>query len=769
MPSLSLLNPLVDYWRQLPQGMRDGIISGLVVALIIGVAVVFRNSLILLARRLLTKSNASTLPPAQQPPHEITIKLDGLQPIPTAVELPAATITTPVPKIPRPPVAGFVARRDSEGHDILSRLSEELSPGKDQLIVLWGAGGVGKTTLAAEAARSLKQAFAGHIVWISAEGRSDFTLSTLLDEIATYLGRSDLRQLGLATKDEQVHDALAMVPTTLIVLDNFETVDLKEQDPCAEWLAKRAFCPVLITSRDEVVHARPIHILAMSLSEAREFLQHLLIQAHNPRAFEGLDRERIIQAGDRIPLVLQWVVKQIDSAKQPQAVLDDLAHGEGDAAKRVFDRSFDLPQVGDGGRAVLLALSLFVPSASREALAEVAGFGNDSERLDKAVQQLAELSLIQTSEGNERLSVEGLTRELAKTRLSRDDHFEQFARRFVIYFRRYAEAHSAPTPEDFEALELVKENILSAMDVSSKIGDWASVVYTRSALEEFLDLHGYWEDAIRSGEQALGAARELTSASSVAHFAHNLGVVLQKRGELDEARLLYNESLEIQKSLDDQGGIANSLHQLARLAQSQGELDEARRLYHESQEINKTLGNQSGIAITLHNLATIAQDQGELDEARRLYQESLEIKKRLGNQGGIASTLHQLAMLAQERGELEEALRLYNESLEIERKLGNQMGLAASLHQLGGLAQAQGDLEEARRLYNESLHIEKRLGNQPGIALTLGQLGRLAEDEGNNAEAAQLFDEALAIFEKLKSPYAKTVRQSLARVKRKSS
>ncbi len=95
-----------------------------------------------------------------------------------------------------------------------------------------------------------------------------------------------------------------------------------------------ASCPALITSREQVVHARPVRILAMSLLEAQEFLQRLISQLANPQTFENLDRDQIIQASDRIPQVLQWVVRQVGSARQPQAVLDELLHGEGDAANQ---------------------------------------------------------------------------------------------------------------------------------------------------------------------------------------------------------------------------------------------------------------------------------------------------------------------------------------------------------------------------------------------------------------------------------------------------
>ncbi|MGA9996557.1 MAG: tetratricopeptide repeat protein [Pyrinomonadaceae bacterium] len=638
------------------------------------------------------------------------------------VTLPAA--------IPRPPAVGFVARRDANGHNIVESLKEELAPEKNQLVVLWGAGGVGKTTLAAEAAQGLSGVFGRRMVWASPELRADFAFTTLLDEIATQLGRAELRESKPDVKEEQVRALLAEAHT-LVVLDNFETIKTDEQARCAKWLKQGAPCPALITTRQRVDRAHNISIDAMSPEEAKEFAERWIKrEAHSPRAFEGVELDRIIDTAGRNPLVMQWVLARIDLAGEPGEVLEELMQGEGDAAQRVFDGSFNLPQLGDDGRDALLALSLFVPDASRDALSEAAGFGsNGKKRLNEAVTRLSSLWLVETTGGNKRLKIEGLTRELAKNRLSRDARADEFRQRFVAYFVSYVEAHSQPTPEDFDELEAEKGNALSAMDVAFKSEDWNSTIQIRFALEEFLDVRGYWDEAIRSGEYGLEAARNSTSDRTVAALAHNLAVMNQRRGELTEARRLYDESLEIKKKL----------------------------------------GNQSGIAISLHELGRLAQAQGELEEARRLYDESLEIEKKLGNQKGIAITLSELGRLAKNQGDLAEARRFYNESLEINEKLGDRRVIAITLHALGVLAVSQGDLEEARRLYNESLEATKKFGDKGNIALIYHNLGLLEEQENNREEAARLFREALSIFEKLRSPNAVVARRSLERMESEDS
>jgi tetratricopeptide (TPR) repeat protein len=649
---------------------------------------------------------------------------------------PSASVPT-IPDIPRPPKVGFVSRRDRDGRNVVERLREELAPQKNQLVALWGAGGVGKTTLAAEAVRELAETTGQRVIWTSADGRANFSFSTMLDDIAEQLGRTDLRPLAPQPKGEELRTLLADAPT-LIVLDNFETIPPEEESLCTDFLAQRARCPALITTRERIDKASLIPLAAMSAEEASEFLERLIAQTQDPDIYAELDRDRLLRTAEFNPLIIQWIVAQIDLAQDPEEVLSDLAQGEGDAAQRVFDRSFNLPQMVDGGRAVLLALSLFMPSATRPAVAEVAGMNlskdKDKKRFRKAQQTLASLWLIKQTDGGQRLVVEGLTRELSKSHLAHDPRAKTFHQRFVNRFLRYARTHNQVTSSDFNALEVEKDNLLGAMDAAFAIEDWSSVMKIADVLAGqpvggMLNVRGYWDEAIKRNEQARDTARKINWEHGIAVYSHGAGIIRQNRGEYGAARIASEEALAIYRKLNKESNVAAALCQLGSLSQEQGEIEEARRLYNESLEISKKLGDQSGIAVNLHNLGSLAQEQEGMEEARRLYDESLEIEKKLGNQSGIASTLHQLAFLAKD----------------------------------------QGDIEEARQLYDESLEINKKLGNQSGIASTLHQLGILAENENKKVEATRLFREALDIFERLKSPNAEIARRSLERVETEES
>jgi tetratricopeptide (TPR) repeat protein len=774
--SLDLWTRFVNYWQGLPSELRYGIVGGLVVAAVAGAISDIRNALIGGIKRLFKKSDPPAQPPQLQQPtptqHEVIVKVDTShlipppQPEPQKTEPPQPVSPAPSPEFLRSPAFGFVARRDEQGHDIIERLKEELALGRNQLVTLSGKGGVGKTTIAAEAFRVLGETYAGRLVWSDATGRAGYTLATLLDEVATQLGRTDLRALAPEAKEAAVRAVVAERPA-LVALDNYETVDEAERGRIERWLA-HAPCAALITSRQPVKDTLNVVIPTMLPDEAQEFLEKRIAGTLDSQLFSAGVRQRIYETAEGNPYLMEWVVAQVDEAQEPETVLEELKHGEGDAAERVFGRSFNLPQVGEDGRAALLALSLFVPSASRSALAAVAGFGDHEKRLGAAIKSLHALWLIKGLDGNSRFTVEGLTRSLTSARLSKEGREDEFRQRFIAYFLQYALSHKQKTPEDYDALEAEKNNLFSTMDAAFELENWKGVIIIRYTLEEYLDTRGYWDEAIKRGEQAIEAARTENDEIGMAVLAINVAIIRQKRGEYAEAKQACLQAIDAFRKLGDKKNVAAGLHLLGILAQNQGDTGEARELYNESLEISRLLGNQSSVAITLHELGRLAQAQGNLDEARELYNESLEIKKALDDRGSVAITLHELGRLAQAQGNLDEARELYNESLEISRLLGNQSGVANTLHELGRLAQAQGELDEARRLYDGSLGIERRLGNQSGIAISLAALGLLEKEEGNLAEAERLLSESLSILERLGSPDAEIVRRHLEGLKSKA-
>ena len=688
---------------------------------------------------------------------EVEDAVQALEPLPEAAG--------PLDSIPAPPSFGFVPRAGRDGRDIIERLREELSPQSRRLVALWGAGGVGKTTLAAEAVRTIAATTGQRVIWVTADGRPNFTFTTLLDDIAAQLDRTDLRPLAAGPKEEAVRALLAAAPA-LLVLDEFETIPPEEGALCLEFLSQRAQCPALITTRQRVEGALLIPLNRMADDEAGKFLDRLVAQTQDPDIYTEDVRSRILETAEFNPFVVQWVVGQIDLAQSPDEVLSELSQGEGHAAERVFDRSFNLKQMEDGGRAVLLALSLFKPSGTRPMVGEVAGMNldkkRDKERFKKAQQTLASLRLIEQTPDGQRLAVAGVTRDFAKARLSRDPRAKPFRQRFVSRFARYAETHKEPTAANLNALEAERDNLLGALDEAYATQDWKSVLRISDALDSFLRLRGYWDEAVRGGEMAEASARQLNDVAGAARAKVNVAVIHKRRGQFSVARSELSDALMTFREMRREDAVSATLRHLAGVALETNEFEEAQRLYSESLEISRRLGDQHGVADTLLGLGDVTREQGELEQARRFYSESLGISKRLGDRRGTAGNLNRLALLALSEGKAEEARSLYNEGLEISEGIGDQYGVAINLQGLGSASGHSGDLKEAQRYFEKSLAVYRGMGAQKDVALVLHQMSRLAESQGDREEALRLAREALRILERLQSPGVEVVRRTLA-------
>lgn len=729
------------------------------------------------------------------------------------------------PSVPRPPVVDFVTRKDEKGRDLVEVLKEELAPSKQRLIALYGAAGVGKTALAVETARAWSETSGSRVVWASADGRKDFTLDTLLDEIATQLGgaHGPSGNLGdtpaqATAREKQVRSLIAAAPT-LIVLDNFETIEVSEARRCGAFLADVAPCPALITTRLQVRQARPYVIPNMSPDEAHEFLRRLIAQ--NDGSSLAIDRDRVIAAASANPFLMDLLIGHIlsDPHQEPHVVLRKLARRRGGDVTRIFDRSYNHPLMDKNSRIVLLALALFVPGASRHALAEVVRPKCKEAQFERALELLRSLRLVRAEPGH-RLVIEPTTREFARVRLDKFKGGSALLRQsFVGYYRAYALAHVEFKPEDFDALAVEKDNLLYAVDLALKLKDWKSVMEITDAiapLDGFLDTRGYWDEAIKRNKQARDAAREegrgfmravfsirvgiirqrlghyedaraanqqalkifqeqaanerapaedrKLARISVARTYHNLADVEQHMGNRQEAVRLFKLSLEMMRELDDQYGIAFSLQELAAIAYRRGDFDEAESLCQEILEIGRKLSApESVVADTLQQLGIIACAKSDFALASRHYEESLRLRRRLGDRRAAARVLNNLAIVATHEGDLALALERYSESLRLARELNVPHGVASALLGLGGVALRRGELGEARRALEEGHEIAQDLDDLHLTACLQHQLARVTMLEGDARSAARLLNTALASFKRLKSPKAKTARRSLWR------
>ncbi len=634
--------------------------------------------------------------------------------------LAGGTLSVPPAVRPVAPPEPFVGRAKER-----DELARALRDGRGAVHTLAGMGGVGKTALAARVVHDLigADAFPGGVLWLSLEAAPPAdTLWTHV--VAAYGYPPSVDVAGTARAALNHH-------RPLLVIDNAESAPATAR----ALLDGRGAATVLLTTRDRTVTAGyggpPRQIDPLDRPAAVELFQARAGAGHDP----ALAGKLCGLVGD-LPLAVNLAAGYVTGYDEPLAgylaLLRETSLGE---TLHLADRrdmsvlvTFDLTHARLDGDAQLALAVLALDGGESSALQAVAAGAGwaDTTRARRACNDLVRRSLVTRGSGTmdsgaaasakkkNCYSLHPLVRRYAIEKQAPAATEAAIRTRLTAHYLAYARAHRQPTAADYNALQAEHLNILAAMDRAYREKRWAQVRRFAWALckpvSGYLGVRGYWGELRARLEQAVRAARAEGDKRETAAFVHNLAILAQNTGNLDEARRLYRASLDIAEELGDRAGIANTLHELGRLAQDTGDHAEARRLYRASLDINEELGNRAGIAITQHQLGILAQDTGDHAEARRLYRASLDIAEELGNRAGIALTLIQFANLSKDEGDQDEAERLYRRALDICAELGNIITESITLFNLALLYEDQGRLDEALPLLERVVEIDERVG-----------------------------------------------------------
>lgn len=307
-----------------------------------------------------------------------------------------------------PTLAGQLPPQDEVVEEFVGRpeqlreLSTWLASDAPQLLV-WGYGGAGKSALAYEWARDMREAAPSGIsavCWVSAK-RVEFVAGTARPKKADFVDRKslvtaifnsiyetdvsadDLTEEGLL---QHLHD----LPILLIV-DDFDTV--LEDESLVEFIMheiRSTGSRVIYTSRQRVPGVRSIEVLGFEGEELEDFVRL--------RAFEHeLDPDPCCQRLAAIhsvtggfPLFVDDLLRyaRIDGIKE---ALADWSQRKGDAAREYALRR-QLEQLGDVARDVLIALSVADRPLTSLEMANLAGVSDDDAEI--AVQGLLRWRLV---------------------------------------------------------------------------------------------------------------------------------------------------------------------------------------------------------------------------------------------------------------------------------------------------------------------------------------------------------------------------------------
>ncbi len=683
--------------------------------------------------------------------------------------------------------------RESE----VARLRDLLDRPNLRCLTLTGSGGIGKTRLALETARTLA-ARNGRAAWF-------VPLTDLSDARRVLVAVRDALDLPRSNGGDedplpQITTRLSGEPAPLLVLDNFEQIAGPEGARQVTALLNalpRLSCLVTSRRRVGVAGERLFAVGPLPLpaeddrSNDDAFLARLAalpsVQLFVDRAQAvspdfGLTRRNagaladLVNRLDGLPLALELAAawSQVLSPAQMRERLDDrfallAARPQRRGGRGALDKtdrhrslhatiawSFDLlpPDL----RRRFARLSVFRGGWTGEAAAAVTG---EPGSVHDDLARLRERSLLLTDDAHDgrlRFRMLESLRAFADEQLS-DEEREAARRAHVTHFCGLADAAAARMrgPEQaawLARLEADHDNLRAALDnllarsAAHDDDDEAAKTSLRlaGALRRFWEVKGHLSEGrerLLAALAAPGAGMPSPERASVLNGAANIA---RLQGDFAASQTLLEEDLAISQTLNDRPRAGATLNTLGLLARERGETDQARALLLESLAILRGTDNCEGVAITLNSLGLLATDQGDLAAARQWLEESLQLRRAQGDVIGTSVALMNLGNVAYYAKDFTSARDAYAASLAAKRDLGDKQGAAFALINLGSVAREQNDRAAACAAFAEALPLCRALGDKLGTVILLDGFAHLASDEEAGRErAARLFGAAHAL------------------------
>jgi tetratricopeptide (TPR) repeat protein len=313
---------------------------------------------------------------------------------------------------------------------------------------------------------------------------------------------------------------------------------------------------------------------------------------------------------------------------------------------------------------------------------------------------------------------------------------------------------------DYAAGEKVYRDAIRLESARSQDPDsQAQLANSLYGLGKLLRAQGQYPEAEKDLREALRLQQKIYGASDprVAATLKELARELSDAGDLNAAIPLMRSAVAMQRGL--RGGepypdLAEVLNDMGVLLWRHGDLDEAEKFYRESLAMKrKLLGDKHPeIAAGLENVAMSLQDKGDLAGAEDMYQQSLTMRRELlgENHPEVGRTLMNLGSLRYDRGDTSEAIADMREVLSIYRKVypADHPETARVLNALGFRLLIAKEIDEADRDLTEGLAMRRRLfdENSPDIASSLSNVALLRVTEGRFAEALEMAQRAKGIY-----------------------
>jgi diguanylate cyclase (GGDEF)-like protein len=644
-------------------------------------------------------------------------------------------MTSPLPVANNLPVANapLIGRNDD-----LARIEDLL--GQYRIVTLLGAGGVGKTRLALEAARRQLNRYADGVWLIELAPLGDeahvVSAFSSIFGVEEHADRSSLASLVAALRERHV----------LLVVDNCEHLVANASRTIAAIIRDCPRVRVLATSREPLgaageatyrvpPHATPLPNAALRASDAQTYSAVALFVDGIALAIElAAARVRVLDVAQ--------IAALLDSRFRLLGTNDRSALPHQQTLRATIDWSYDL--LGVAERTLFARLAIFVGGFTLQAILDVCIDDElEADAVFGALSALVDKSLVVFEAPRYRLLES--TREYAAERLDASGERDRLSALHAGYYRVQVDRASlaegqgsyrawiAPLIDDLDNLRAALEWTLgSGHDPLAGVEICAALVETSSLgrWSEWAKWNTLARDALASGAKPFLRGRVLTRRAELAARYGAFGGTSAELAAAEEAHellrgapepkwrlealnayaaaLLHSEQYEQASAIAREGlELARDTHDfvyqasfLRRLASFLIETDpsEAEVMYEESISLCRLLENDFGLALSHHGMSHLYFSLGRLDEAVGAARVAADVRRDISDRRGLVNVLADVAQFSLMLGRTEGVGDALREALDIVRRTENTLGLALVIQAAAAFAYAGNAPETAARL-----------------------------------------------------------------------
>ena len=486
----------------------------------------------------------------------------------------------------------------------LDQLLTSLQPGR--IVNLNGPSGVGKSALAAKAIWKLApddeppSLFPDGIIYHNFYRRPQGSLA--LEEIATAFGE----EIG-ATLQEAARRALAG-RHVLLLLDEAE-----HADDLSQVLTVCDTCGVLIVSREstDIAHEQ-YDIGPLSIEEAMNLFE-LEAWGWVRKSDKGIVQE-VCELVGGLPLSVRLAGRYLTTGKQNISGFLEWLQGTSlpalDQSQRCIESvplllQRSLSDVNELARHALavtgfLALAPFGQDIVADAMAKGAPRGlfgtvqklfkqkpqEEIPELTLALDQLVNYGILQWVGRGYEIS-HSLIHAYAKQRLMAP---AKVIERLVAYYTNLVGEQILLGLDGYARLDAERPHLMAVLSRSLEQEDWESAHNLAAAIEDYLDLQGYWTERVLTNEAGLMAAQKLGRWNE-GSWLGNLGLTYSNGGQPERAIEYYEQALAIARKNQDQRSEGNWLGNLGLAYRDLEQIDKARQYLEQSVAIFEAINS----------------------------------------------------------------------------------------------------------------------------------------------------------------------------------